>query len=79
MLEGKLRTLTATDPDPYPDAVHIELDVPLNEPDNCRVTIARKRKKPTAIQKAVQDINMAKAAEKAVLGVRTSDGDFFPM
>ena len=54
---GKLRFLSASDPDPYPDSIHVDLleDVDEEGEDACFVGKAgRKRKGKTAIQKAIE-------------------------
>ena len=56
MLAGKLRVLSAGDPDPYPDSIHISFeDGPdAKEDESCKVTKAKRRTRKTAIQKAVE-------------------------
>ncbi len=57
MLAGKLRVLSASDPEPYPDSIHISFEDELEDAakdDSCKVTKAKRRTRKTAIQKAVE-------------------------
>ena len=55
---GKLRVLSAGDPDPYPDSIHISCEDGAEEAEkddgSCKVTKAKRRTRKTAIQKAVE-------------------------
>lgn len=54
---GKLRVLSACDPEPYPDSIHICLDELPEDDGEESVSIGkatRKRKGQTAIQRAIQ-------------------------
>lgn len=56
MLAGKLRVLSAGDPDPYPDSIHISFEDGNEDAadEGCTITKAKRRTKKTAIQKAVE-------------------------
>jgi len=54
---GKLRVLSAADPDPYPDSIRVELEALPDDDGVESVSIGkagRKRKGQTAIQRAIQ-------------------------
>lgn len=56
---GRLRVLGANDPDPYPDAITISLD-DIEDDDSdeaCTVTRGGRRKRKTAIQKAIENLS----------------------
>lgn len=58
MFTGKLRVLSATDPDPYPDSIRVDLEeLPPDDDGEESVVIGkagRRRKGKTAIQKAIE-------------------------
>lgn len=56
---GKLRILSAGDPDPYPDSIRVDFDDAPDDEGEESVIIGkagRKRKGKTAIQKAIEQM-----------------------
>lgn len=54
---GKLRVLSACDPEPYPDSIRVDLDVAPDDDGEEAISIGkagRKRREKTAIQKAIE-------------------------
>lgn len=55
---GKLRVLSACEPEPYPDSIRVDLDVAPDDDGEEAISIGkagRKRRGKTAIQKAIEE------------------------
>ena len=55
---GKLRVLSACEPEPYPDSIRVDLDAAPDDDGEEAISIGkagRKRRGKTAIQKAIEE------------------------
>lgn len=56
---GKLRVLSACDPEPYPDSIRVDLDVTPDDDGEEAISIGKagrkRRRGKTAIQKAIEE------------------------
>lgn len=56
---GKLRVLSAGDPEPYPDSIRVDLDVAPDDDGEEAISIGKagrkRRRGKTAIQKAIEE------------------------